>query len=778
MKKVQTPVTDPTEAERVAAYIEALHAAGARRLLGDSMSAPDVLAALAAGDPAAFTRDVLPTVREASSASRRQEVSPNGVGDDAFGIPPSRQLGYDATEALLLRLADAVRAAAGAGDPQTHAAVRDMAGSALATEQFLAAAGFASGHPGLLGDAAAWLLTGPFAFDQGWLDDWGGLSAEVLAQVCTQMTVEETRGIQERAAAHTAGFEREERGGAYGVTAWRLLQGVPDANLTDQARARKSELARKFSRPAPATPTAVRDISVRSPIEATAVESMSDDHLMNAMRRWSSDEWQPEPGGRLRGGASAFAAVLSSTAQANPARFTAVLETLPDDVAPVYTTHILSGLSRAATPEQSLRAAWAARARTATSGMQIGQLIERAASVLDAPLLTAAGLTEDDLVGLLGQLLAQPPPPAALPAGKEPEQPPAAEVTGQKLAERLMSRALNRPEYAALRALAALAPRFPRAGELLASQLGELAASPALAVRALVIEMSATQFPGGPAAVMAIVSKALDSAGVAADTSPDPLPADPQVLLASFQLRALLLRLCWSHYDDAAPFLARMISFYETAATQAGAAAELTAAAGQAAHSAAMIAAVAACRNPGALALTRQLASRQLPFRQGITAALTQLLPLGEMADELAGILIHFFDDADDDLAVLAGSTLVHLPARRDDLAGRLLSAACQAKTFALEPAQVVNVADRYQGDIPAAVLEIAERFFAVHQSQASDLRGSGAHAASVLGRVVVGIYEQAAQDPQLASRILDLIDAMVLARSYGLEEQLAKLDR
>lgn len=536
--------------------------------------------------------------------------------------------------------------------------------------------------------------------------------------------------------------------------------------------------ALSFSRPAPAAPAVARDISVLSPIEVTEVERMSDEHLLKAMRRWSTDEWQPEASGRLRGGASIFARVLSGAAQANPARFTAVLESLPDYIAPVYTTHILFGLSRVATPEQALRAAWAARGRTATSGMQIGQLLERAASALDAALLTAAGLTEDDLLRLLGQLLAQPLPPAASPADEEPEQPPAPGVTGQQLAERLMSRALNQPEYAALRALAALAPRFPRAGVLLASQLGELAASPVLAVRAMVIEMSPTQFPSGPAAVMTIVSKALDRAGVAADTGPDQLPPDSRVLLASFQLRALLLRLCWSHYDVAAPVLARMISFYETAAAQAGAAAELTAAAGQAAHSAAMIAAVAACRNPGVLALTWQLASRQLPFRQGITAALAQLLPLGEMPDELAGILTQFFDDADDDLAVLAGSALVHLPARHDDLAGRLLSAACQAKTFALEPAQVVNAADRYQGDIPGTVLEIAERFFAVHQSQASDLRGSGAHAASVLGRIVVGIYEQAAQDPRLASRILDLIDAMVLARSYGLEEQLAKLDR
>jgi hypothetical protein len=751
------------------------------------MSAPEVLAVLTADDPAAFTGNVLPVVREASLASRHGQASLNGERDDAFGMPPSRQLGYDANEALLLRLADAVRAAAGAGDPQTHAAVRDMAGSVLATEQLLAAAGFASGHPDLLGDAAAWLLSGLFALDQGWLDDPRGLSAEVLAQVCGQMTAEETRGIQERAAAHTTSYEREERGRAYGASAWQLLRVVPDVNLTDEARARKSELGRKFSQPATAAPGpgSAMDISVRSPIENTAVERMSDDHLLNAMRRWSSDEWQPEASGRLRGGASTFAGVLSGAAQENPARFTAVIESLPDDIAPVYTTHILVGLSRTATPEQSLRAAWAARARTATSGIQIGQLIQRAALHLDAGLLAAAGLAEDDLLGLLGQILAQPPAPAGSPAaaedsslGEEPEQPPTPEVTGQKIAERLMSRALNRPEYAALRALASLAPRFPHAAALMARQLGQMAASPSLAVRALVIEVSQTQFATSPAAVMAIVGKALDSTGTAADTGPDPLPADPRVLLGSFQLRDLLLRLCWSHYDVTAPVLARMTSFYDTTAAEAGTTTELAAAASQAAHGAGMVAAVAAPRNLEALALTQQLASKQLPFRRGITGALAQLLPLGEISDELTEILIQFFNDADDDLVRLAGSALMRLPAQHDDLAGRLLSAACQARTFALEPAQVVTAADRYQGVIPGTTLEIAERFFDLHQAQASDLRGSGAHAANVLGRAVVGIYAQAAQDPELAFRALNLIDAMVLARSYGLEEQLAKLDR
>jgi hypothetical protein len=774
----EVPASGAAGQESVADFLERWHAEGSRRLLGDSMDAPEILASLAAGGPAAFTRDILPVVRQASSASRTGLAGPDGEWDDAFGTPPPRAPGYSANDSLLARLAEAIRDAAGAGDPETHSAVRDMAGSALATEQFLAATGFASGHPDLIGDAAAWLLAGPHALDQGWHDDRRGLSADVLAQVCTQLPAEETRPVQERVAAHATRFELEERGAVYGAAAWRLLRDVPDASLTGEARARKSELGRKFPQPTAAAPAAVMDIFVRSPIDGADVRRMSDEHLVNAMRRWSSDEWQPEPSGRLRGGATTFAGVLSAAAQENPARLTAVIESLPDDIAPVYTTHILSGLSRAATPEQSLRAAWAARAHTATSGTQVSQLIERAAPVLDEALLTTVGLAEDDVLGLLRQVLAQPPAPAGGGSvGWGPEQPSAPEVTGQKLAERLMSRALNRPEYAALRALVALAPRFPGADALLASQLGQLASSPALAVRALVIEMSQTQYAAaGPAAVMAIVGKALDSPGVMADTGPDPLPADSRILLASFQLRALLLRLCWPHYDIVAPVLDRMTSFSDT--TAAKAAAGVTAAAEQAAQNASMIAAVAACRNPEAIALTQQMAGRQLPFRRGITAALAQILPLGEMPDELTEILVGFLDDADDDLAMLAGSALMRLPAGRDDLAGRLLSAACQARTFALEPARVVTAADRYQGSIPGTGLEIAERFFSLHQSQASDLRGSGAHAAEVLGRIVIGIYAQAEQDLPFASRILNLIDAMVFARSYGLEEQLAKLDR
>ena len=230
-----------------------MHEARARLLLGDSMSAPEILASLAAGDPVAFSRNILPVVRQASAASRTGRTGFNGERDEAFGEPPEPDSGYDANQALLVRLAQAVEAAAGQGDPVTLAAVRDMAGSALATEQLLAAAGFASGHPDLLSDAADWLQAGPYALEQGWYGHGRNFSAKVLAQVCTGLPAEQTRAIQERAAAYSTSYEADQRH-QYGRAAWQLLYEVPDENLTEQARARKAELRRKFPPPVTAAP--------------------------------------------------------------------------------------------------------------------------------------------------------------------------------------------------------------------------------------------------------------------------------------------------------------------------------------------------------------------------------------------------------------------------------------------------------------------------------------------------------------------------------------------
>ncbi len=150
--------------------------------------------------------------------------------------------------------------------------------------------------------------------------------------------------------------------------AQRLLRDIPADRLTDRpALVWASSTA--SSRPArPRLPgpgeRAVRDINpVPGQSRCHPADERRSAHRRHAplgLRRMA-----PLPDGRLRGGASTVAQVVGAAAQADPDRFTSVLESLPADIHDVYTQHILSGLSRStATPSQLLHAMKAARART------------------------------------------------------------------------------------------------------------------------------------------------------------------------------------------------------------------------------------------------------------------------------------------------------------------------------------------------------------------------------------------------------------------------------
>lgn len=742
----------------IARALTALHAAQSRRLLTDSMSAREIVATVAADDPAGFVRHLLPVVREAAQACRTGQVTERGEHDQAFGMPPALRPEHDPSDVLLGRLAQAIRTVAGAGDQSVHNAVRQMAGSPLATEQALAAAGLAAGHTGLLNDAVSWIETGPYALAQGWHEDPRGLSADVIAQVCTQLPADRTRAIQERAAYYTNDIEKVHRH-RYGSAAQRLLRDIPAGQLTAKARARQDELNRKFPpRPAPQFPSgAVQDISVQSPISLNAIARMTGDQLIGAMRRWSSDQWQPLEDGRLRGGATSVAQVIGTAAQADPGRFTEVLESLPADIQPVYTQQILSGLGRsAATPVQALRAVNAAQARVAACSTEIAWLIGQAAEHLDTAVLAEAGLTTTELLAVLEEILTLRPAqqPATVRPARNPtaflrgwskylswwwrsRRTPATDTTaeGKKLAERLTNSILNQPEYPALRALALLARDNAEAATMLASQLQRLATSPHLPLRALAIETAAARADQDPHAVMRVVAAALDTGELAADTGSEPLPAHPCMLLASDQLRNLLLHLCWPHYDLVAPILGRVLRNQAAGSAPGIPAADMAASAAQAAHNAAMIAATAMCRHREAAKLTHRLARQDTQRRRGITIALTQILPLTELTSEQTALLTRLFNDPDDEVARLAATSLRNIPASSDDLARTLMSAAATARTFTVAPAQVIFAIEHYRGNIPGIVLDIADRFFQLHASQASNPGGHGFHDARVLGR-------------------------------------------
>ncbi len=85
-----------------------------------------------------------------------------------------------------------------------------------------------------------------------------GLSADIIAQVCTLLPAGRTQVIQERAAYYTNDIERAYRH-RYCSGGQRLLRYIPSGQLTARTRARQEELNRKFPpRCLPRSSTAAR----------------------------------------------------------------------------------------------------------------------------------------------------------------------------------------------------------------------------------------------------------------------------------------------------------------------------------------------------------------------------------------------------------------------------------------------------------------------------------------------------------------------------------------
>ena len=210
------------------------------------MGAPDVLAALAAGDPAAFVRNVLPVVREASCEPRRQATR-TGAGRRLRDAPGPRGARITPMSCLPAARLSGRRRRWRPGDP---AAVRDMAGSVLATEQFLRPPGSPPVTPACLATpppgSGRPVRAGPGMVGRRARPVGGRPGPGVHA------APGQGRPVQERAAASPR-VREEERGAVYGAAAWRLLQDVPRPNSPARpGPASRSSAASSHGPPRPA----------------------------------------------------------------------------------------------------------------------------------------------------------------------------------------------------------------------------------------------------------------------------------------------------------------------------------------------------------------------------------------------------------------------------------------------------------------------------------------------------------------------------------------------
>jgi hypothetical protein len=132
-----------------------------------------------------------------------------------------------------------------------------------------------------------------------------------------------------------------------GRVQWCILEDIGDGRLGRAAERQLSQLRRKFPRAKLPEPHHNEGHWVRSPIQRAEAARMTDEHWLRAIKRYNNEDYRRRERTFTEGGASQLATELQQLAKAQPTRFAALLEEIPDAAPQTYVSHLLWGLVEA-----------------------------------------------------------------------------------------------------------------------------------------------------------------------------------------------------------------------------------------------------------------------------------------------------------------------------------------------------------------------------------------------------------------------------------------------
>jgi hypothetical protein len=131
-----------------------------------------------------------------------------------------------------------------------------------------------------------------------------------------------------------------------GEDRWAILETIGMDLLSPLAAGVLQEGRRKFKGRLVPTPREMHVHWVGSPIARDRAAHMPDEHWLRAMTKHATDDGRPERHDR-KGGANQLGNELQHLTKAQPARFIRLLARIPDSTNPTYVDHILRGLAEA-----------------------------------------------------------------------------------------------------------------------------------------------------------------------------------------------------------------------------------------------------------------------------------------------------------------------------------------------------------------------------------------------------------------------------------------------
>jgi len=563
----------------------------------------------------------------------------------------------------------------------------------------------------------------------GETDAFVAISRTAVASSSSVCSEESFAELERSILNFTPELELESR--STGRTELVLLRALDQGRISKSTRGRTRELERRFpdasERGAPQPPT--EDLGIQAagpPIPAEAQLSMSDDHWLSAMDKYTNDR-STFRGGQFVGGAVELSRCRTALVNNHPARFAALANRMDATHPATYFEAILRGLTaaennsgRAGTRDQ----ACSVLRRISEVGAHVpGREIASAIGAL------AEEAIPDDIVQMLIRVALDDPDPAS-----DKWQNPGS--YGDPVTQ-----AINSARGAAAMALSRLLFADRRRWTHLKPTIQHLVNDPILAVRSVAVE-----------SLLAI----LDSHRRDALSSFASLAEGADSILGIQFVDTFLQYAVFRDYPAMRPILLRMLQSAHPDTARAGAR-----------HIALAALWVEEARDDG-----DRLLEMGEEIRAGAATVYANYLPNATVGRECEKRLQGLFTD--ESTAVRREASKCWFALTPDQVAsqGRLIGAFANSMESGDGTSHLVRRLKESRHPLPPELCDVGKSAVAVYGSKAASIQFAEAGVAHDLAPLMVRLHEESS-DPALRTRVLDVIDEMVRAGFYGIDEQL-----
>ncbi len=507
------------------------------------------------------------------------------------------------------------------------------------------------------------------------------------------------------------------------LSQFNLLSAIPAKLRGSKASARFIELEQKFGSPS-SEPRGIIGGFVRSPIEKTAADKMTDDQWLNAISKYWSEDPTFKSGDSFRGGAQELAIDLAARTKENPERFARLSLKFPTDSNPVYLDRILAGLKESEIPS-SLKLKVCCKA------------YENARNYCGMSIVDSIGSIKDTLPNEAVSMLSR--------IATEYEESDSGSNHNVD-SDDLESIGINTTRGRAAIAIATLIIHDPQNVELFRKTLERMVQDESAAVLTCVARTLSCVAYCDPPLGNSLFKR---------------MNLNDDRLLAARNIYYFILENLNEYFEEWKSILQRMLQSPVAKVGQAGA----------------RLAGIANLRNLDSAELVKEAINGSAHLRLGIAEVASANIAKSEYRQWCESTLFELFNDSNTEVRRESALCFREVESENLDKYSKLISKFCDSKAFQEDSFSIINTFE-YSSKLPHDLTcLVCNKFLDRFAHEANDIsRSRYVHTRKIV-KLVFRIYQQYLNDKR-ATQALDLIDRLCMEGIIDTEREFEQFDR